>query len=69
MTPTINGNYVHTDWMLKAFDGLQVGDIFSHEGKRYIVTHTEKESEDSDWNMWIECKPFYLDSMLPEELR
>lgn len=70
MTPTVDGIHIHYDWSSKEFDALKVGDVFSHhDGKRYVVTHTEKETEESNWNIWIECKPFYLDSLLPEELR
>lgn len=70
MTPTGHGFHVHSDWSSKEFDALKVGDVFSHhDGKRYVVTHTEKEREDSNWNLWIEVEEFYLDSMLPEELR
>lgn len=68
MRTTFKGFSIHADWSSKEFDALQVGDTFSHEGKRYVVTHTEKESEDASWNIWIECKPFHLDSVLPEEL-
>ena len=52
------------------FQTMKVGDVFSHhDGKRYVVTHAEKDREDSNCNLWIEVKEFYLDSLLPEELR